>query len=100
MANTHFFTYYLYFGVKVTQNAAQYLLHNVTYVLVKFEVTICPMVKEEMHIQANTLYDLDPDLEVKETQNVVQYPPNHMTYAPAKFDSDRNSPTFLPLEKN
>ena len=73
-----------------------------TYVLVKFEVTICPMVKEEMHLQENTLYDLDPDLEVKVTQNVVQYPPNYMTYAPAKFDSDRNSPfpAFLPLEKN
>ena len=26
------------FGVKVTQNVAQYLLHNVTYAPVKFEV--------------------------------------------------------------
>ena len=33
-----FFTYNLYFGVKVTQNVAQYLLHNVTYAPVKFEV--------------------------------------------------------------
>ena len=31
MANTHFFTYNLYLGVKVTQNVAQNLLHNVTY---------------------------------------------------------------------
>ena len=48
---------------------------------------ICPMVKEgqeEMHLQENTLYDLD--LVVKVTQNVVQCPPNHMTYAPAKFE--------------
>ena len=45
---------------------------------------LCPMVKEEMHLQENTLYDLD--LVVKVTQNVVQYPPNHMTYAHAKFE--------------
>ena len=36
-----------------------------------------------MHLQENTLYDLD--LVVKVTQNVVQYPANHMTYASAKF---------------
>ena len=42
------------------------------------------MVKEEMHLQENTLYDLD--LVVKVTQKVVQYPPNHMTNAPAKFE--------------
>ena len=33
-----FFTFNLYLGVKVTQNVAQYLLHNVTYAPVKFEV--------------------------------------------------------------
>ena len=37
-----------------------------------------------MHLQENTLYDLD--LVVKVTQNVVQYPLIHMTYAPAKFE--------------
>ena len=42
------------------------------------------MVKEEMHLQENTLYDLD--LVVKVTQNVVQCRPTHMTYAPAKFE--------------
>ena len=42
------------------------------------------MVKEKMHLQENTLYDLY--LVVKVTQNIVQCPPNHMTYAPAKFD--------------
>ena len=41
------------------------------------------MVNEEMHLQENTLYDLDI---VKVTQNVVQCPPNQMTYAPAKFE--------------
>ena len=41
-------------------------------------------VKEEMHLQEKTLYDLD--LGVKVTQNVIQYPPNYITYAPAKFE--------------
>ena len=45
---------------------------------------LCLVVKEEMHLQENTLYGLD--LVVKVTQNVVKYPPNHMTYAPAKFE--------------
>ena len=38
-----------------------------------------------MHLQENTLNDLDLVV-VKDTQNVVQYPSNHMTYAPAKFE--------------
>ena len=37
-----------------------------------------------MHLQENTLYDLD--LVGKVTQNAVQYPPNHMTYVPAKYE--------------
>ena len=37
-----------------------------------------------MHLQENTLYDLD--LVVKVTQNVVHCPPNHMTHAPAKIE--------------
>ena len=37
-----------------------------------------------MHLQENTLYDLDLVVEV--TQNVVQCPPNHKMYAPAKFE--------------
>ena len=43
-----------------------------------------PMVKEKMHLQENTLFDLD--LGIKVTQNVAQYPLHHVTYAPAKFD--------------
>ena len=39
------------------------------------------MVKEKMHLQENTLFDLDLGV----TQNVAQYP-RHVTYAPAKFD--------------
>ena len=41
------------------------------------------MVKEGLHLQENTLYDLD--LVIKVTQNVVQYHPHHVTYAPVKF---------------
>ena len=37
-----------------------------------------------MHLQENTLYDLE--LVVKVIQNAVQYPPNHMTYTPVKFE--------------
>ena len=43
-----------------------------------------PMVKEKMHLQENTLFDLN--LGVKVTWNVTQYPRHHVTYAPAKFD--------------
>ena len=42
-----------------------------------------PMVKEKMHLQENTLFDLN--LGVKLTRNVAQYPQHHVTYAPAKF---------------
>ena len=43
-----------------------------------------PKVKEKMHLQENTLFDLD--LGVKVTQNIVQHPWHHVTYSPAKFD--------------
>ena len=79
IANTRFFTYYLYFGVKVTQNIAQYLLHNMTYAPVKL---LFSMIKEK-HLQENTLNDLDLGV----TQNVVQCPSNHMTYVPRKFEA-------------
>ena len=43
-----------------------------------------PMVKEKMHLQENTLFDLD--LGVKVTRNIAQYTRHHVTYASAKFD--------------
>ena len=44
------------------------------------------MVKE-MHLEENTLFDLDPKVKgVKVTQNVAQYPRLYVTYAPAKFN--------------
>ena len=62
---------------KVTQNFAQYPRHHVTYAPAKFDVAH-PMVKEKMHLQENTLFDL---------LNVAQYPRHHVTYAPAKFET-------------
>ena len=52
------FTCDLYLGVKVTQNVAQYPLHHITYKPAKLEVATS-LVKEEMHLQENTLYNLD-----------------------------------------
>ena len=41
-------------------------------------------VKEKMHLQENTLFDLD--LWVKVTQNVAQCLLHHVTYAPTQFE--------------
>ena len=41
-----------------------------------------PTVGEEIHLQENTLFDLD----VKVTQNVAQYPLHQETSLPAKFE--------------
>ena len=43
-----------------------------------------PTVREEMHLQETTLFDLD--LGVKVPQNVAQYNLHHMTYAPTKLE--------------
>ena len=45
---------------------------------------LCPRVKEEMHLQENTLFDLD--LWVKVPGNVAQYPLHPATYVPVKFE--------------
>ena len=44
-----------------------------------------PIVKEKMHLQENTLFDLD--FEVKVTRNVAQCPLHHVTYAPTEFEA-------------
>ena len=41
-------------------------------------------VKEQMHLQENTAFDLD--LRFKITQDVAEHPLHHVTYAFAKFD--------------
>ena len=75
------------FDLTLTQGHMKHCpLHHVTYVPAKFEVAT-PMVKEEMHLQENTLSDLDPKVKgVKVRPNVAQYSRHHVTYAPAKFD--------------
>ena len=45
-------------GVKVTQNVAKYPLHHVTYSATKFEVATSNCLGE-IHLQENTLFDLD-----------------------------------------
>ena len=43
-----------------------------------------PMVKEKMHLQENTLFDLD--LWVKVTRNVAQCPLHHVPYVHTEFE--------------
>ena len=43
-----------------------------------------PTVKEKMHLQESTLFDLD--LQVKVTLNVAQCLLHHVTYAPTEFE--------------
>ena len=38
-----------------------------------------------MHLQENTLFNLDP--KVKVTQNVAQYPLRHVTYRAARYEA-------------
>ena len=44
---------------------------------------LCQRVKEKMHLQENTLFDLD--IRVKVTENVFQYLLHHVTNAPVKL---------------
>ena len=73
----------LTFVVKVTLNVAQYSLHHAAYSPARFEVSTSN--HEEMHLQENTLFDLD--LGVKVAQNVAQYPLHHVTYLGTKFEA-------------
>ena len=47
-------------------------------------ILLHPTVKEKMHLQENTLFDLD--LWVKVTRNVAQCPLHHVSYAPTEFE--------------
>ena len=44
-------------------------------------ILLHPPVKEKMHLQENTLFDLD----LKDTQNVTQCPIHYVTYAFTEF---------------
>ena len=46
------------------------------------------IVREEMHLQENTLFDID--LGVKVTRNFAQYPLHHVTYAALQFEAARS----------
>ena len=46
-------------------------------------ILLHPMVKEKMHLQEKTLFDLDP--KVKVTQTVAQCPLHYVTYASTEF---------------
>ena len=48
-------------------------------------ILLHPRVKEKMHLQENTLFDLDLG-GVKVTQNVAQCPLHHVTYASTEFE--------------
>ena len=54
-----------------------------TYAPAKFDIAKSHN-KEKMHLQENTLFDLD--LYVKVTGNVAQCPLYHVTYAPTEFE--------------
>ena len=43
-----------------------------------------PTIKEQVHFQENTVFDLH--LGIKVTQDVATHPLHHVTYAFAKFD--------------
>ena len=55
--------YDLEFGVKVTQNVAQYHPHHVTYAPANFEVAMSNGSGEDACTR-NTLFDLDPKVKV------------------------------------
>ena len=51
-------------------------------------ILLHPTVKEKMHLQENTLFDLD--LWFKVTRNVAQCPLHHVTYAPTEFEATKS----------
>ena len=52
-----------------------------------------PTVKEKMHLQENTLFDLD--LQVKVIRNVAQCPPHHVTNAFTRFEVTMSSMKYI-----
>ena len=47
-------------------------------------ISLNPTVKEKLHLQENTLFDLD--LRTKVTRNVAQCPLRHVNYVPTEFE--------------
>ena len=68
--------------IKVTDNVAQYPLHNAIYAPAKFEVATFTGLGGNTFTR-NTLYDFNPK---PRSQNVAQNPPHHATYVTAKSE--------------
>ena len=79
---THFFTFDLDLGVKVTLNVVPLPQCHVTYAPAKFEAAMSNGLGDvfKRKIQYLTL-----TLESR-SQNIAQHPLHHVTYAPAKFE--------------
>ena len=56
ITNTHFFTFDLYLGVKVTQNVARSTIYIMPPMHMQIFKLLHPILKEEMHLQENTLF--------------------------------------------
>ena len=74
-------TFDIEFGVKVTQNVAQYHLHHMTYLGTKFEVATSNGLVGDAFTRNYII-----DLGVKVTQYVAQYPLHYVTYLGTKFE--------------
>ena len=48
-------------------------------------ILLHPTVREKMHLQENTLFDID--LWVKVSRNVSQYPLHHVNYQTTKYEA-------------
>ena len=66
------------------------MLPSTLYIMWPFQLQSLKLlrqkVREEMHLQENSIFDLDLDIGVKVTQNVAQYPLCHVTYSATKFE--------------
>ena len=62
------------------------MLPSTLYIMWPFQLQSLKLlrqkVKEEMHLQENSIFDLG----VKVTQNVAQYPLHHVNYSATKFE--------------
>ena len=65
------------------------MLPSTLYIMWPFQLQSLKLlrqkVNEEMHLQENSIFDLDLGVEV--TQNVAQYPLHHVTYSATKFEN-------------
>ena len=77
-----------WWGNAFTRNIMSIALYIMWHMYLQSLKSLRQMVKE-LHLQENTLFDLDIKVNVKGvkgTRNAAQYHRHHMTYAPAKFD--------------